>query len=72
MSHSITSSPLAVFTFTLQPLTDFSTFSTDELVIILMPFFLKVFSNCLETSISSTGTIFGKYSTIVTSTPIAL
>jgi dihydrolipoamide dehydrogenase len=34
-----------------------STFSTEELVIILIPDFLKDFSSCLETSSSSTGTI---------------
>ena len=46
--------------------------STAELVITLMPDFLKDLCNCLDTSTSSTGTIFGINSTIVTSEPIAL
>jgi hypothetical protein len=72
ISQLIFSSPFFVLTITSHPLSDLFTFSTEELVIILIPFFLNVFSNCFETSISSTGTIFGKNSTTVTSTPIAL
>ena len=48
------------------------TFSTEELVMIFIPDFLKDRCNCFETSSSSTGTILGIYSTIVTSTPSVL
>ena len=71
-SHSIFSSPLAVLIVTTQPFPEVSTDSTFALVKIEIPAFLSDFSICLETSSSSTGTIFGKYSTIVTSVPIAL
>ena len=39
---------------------------------ILIPFFFKLFSNALEISLSSTGTILSKYSIIVTLVPIEL
>ena len=42
------------------------------MVITFIPDFLKERSNCLEISTSSTGTIFGINSTMVTSVPIAL
>ena len=71
-SHSIFSSPFAVLTVTTHPFPEVSTDSTEELVLILIPDFLNDFSNCLETSLSSIGTIVGKYSTTVTSVPIAL
>ena len=71
-SHSIFSSPFAVLTVTIQPFPLVSTASTDASVMILMPDFLKDFSNCFDTSSSSTGTMFGMYSTMVTSVPMAL
>ena len=49
-----------------------NTFSREEFVIILIPDFLKDFSSCFDTSSSSTGTILGMYSTMVTSVPMAL
>ena len=72
MSASRTSSPFLVFTVAFTPFPEVSTEVTSAEVIILMPLFLKERSNCLEISSSSTGTIPGKYSTIVTSVPIEL
>ena len=72
MSASKTCSPLAVLTVALTPSPDVSTLVTSADVMTFIPLFLKDFSNCLDTSISSTGTMFGKYSTIVTSVPIEL
>ena len=50
----------------------FSTEITSDEVMIFMPFFLNDFSNSLETSTSSKGTIFGMYSITVTSLPMLL
>ena len=71
-SHSSVSSPFLVFTVTLDCLPEVSTPVTSELVMILMPAFLRVRSSCLETSLSSTGTMRSTYSTTVTSVPMAL
>ena len=71
-SASITSSPFLVLTVALTPSPDVSTLTTSEEVLILIPFFLKERSNCLDTSSSSTGTILSIYSTMVTSVPIEL
>jgi len=72
ISASKTSSPLDVFTVAFTPLPEVSTLVTSDDVMIFIPFFLKERSNCLETSSSSTGTTFGKNSTIVTSVPMEL
>ena len=72
ISASSTSSPLAVFTNAFTPLPEVSTLVTSAEVIMLIPDFLRLFSNCLEMSSSSTGTILGINSTIVTSVPIVL
>ena len=72
ISASRISSPFFVFIVAFTPLPEVSTLVTSADVIILIPLFLKERSNCFETSASSTGTIFGKYSTIVTSVPIEL
>ncbi|MNY36806.1 hypothetical protein D3C86_1713160 [compost metagenome] len=71
-SASNTCMPVAVLTFTLQISPDLSTDSTEAFVMMLIPAFLKLRSNPLETSSSSTGTIFGKNSTTVTLVPIEL
>ena len=72
MSHSIDCSPFGVFTVTLQPLPLVSTLVTSEEVITSMPCFLKLFSSCLLTSSSSTGTTLGRNSIKVTFVPMAL
>ena len=72
ISASKTSSPLAVFTKALTPLPEVSMRSTDALVMMVMPAFFIERSICFEMSSSSTGTIFGINSTMVTSVPIAL
>jgi len=64
--------PSLVFTLALTPFPEVSTDSTDALVMISIPDFLRDFSKCLEISSSSTGTIFGINSTIVTLVPIVL
>ena len=66
------SSPLEVLTFAVTPFPDVSTDNTSEDVITFIPLFLNDFSNSFEMSLSSIGTILGKYSTIVTSVPIEL
>ena len=71
-SASRISSPFLVLTVVLTPFPDVSTLVTSAFVITLIPAFLNDFSICLDTSISSTGTMFGRYSTTVTSVPIAL
>ena len=72
ISASNISSPFLVLTDALHVFPEVSTFSTEAFVITFMPAFLNERSNCLEMSTSSTGTIFGMYSTTVTSVPIAL
>ena len=62
--------PVFVLIVTLQISPLESIVSTEESVKISIPIFLKDFSNCLLTSSSSTGTIFGKNSTIVTLVPM--
>ena len=72
ISASKISSPFLVLTVAFIPFPEVSTDSTEAFVMTLIPAFLKDRSNCLETSLSSSGTRFGKYSTIVTLVPIAL
>ena len=72
MSALIVSSPLEFLTFAVTPFPEVSTDNTSEDVITFIPLFLNDFSNSFEISLSSTGTIFGKYSTIVTLVPIEL
>ena len=64
--------PFAVFTFAFTPFPVVSTLSTEAFVMISIPDFFKDFSKCLEISSSSTGTMFGKNSTMVTLVPIVL
>ena len=72
ISASNISSPFLVFTVAFTPFPEVSTDSTEAFVITLIPDFLKERSNCFETSLSSKGTKFGKYSTMVTFVPMAL
>ena len=72
ISASNTFSPLLVLIVAFTPFPVVSTDVTSVDVIIFIPSFLKDLSNCFETSSSSTGTILGIYSTIVTSVPIEL
>ena len=72
ISASKISSPLAVFTNAFTPFPEVSIFSTEDEVMIFTPAFFIERSICFEISSSSTGTIFGINSTIVTSVPIAL
>ncbi len=72
ISASRTFSPLAVLTVAFTPSPEVSTEVTSAEVIIFTPDFLKLLSNCLDTSSSSTGTMLGRYSTTVTSVPIEL
>ena len=71
-SASIISSPLSFLIVAFTPSPVVSTDINSLEVIILIPLFLKDFSNCFDISLSSIGTILGMYSTIVTSVPIEL
>ena len=72
ISASKTSSPFAVLTNALTPEPVVSIRSTEEVVMILTPAFFMERSICFEMSSSSTGTILGINSTMVTSVPMAL
>ena len=72
ISASKISSPFLVLTLAFIVFPEVSTLSTEEFVITLIPAFLNERSNCFDTSSSSRGTKFGKYSTIVTLVPMAL
>ena len=72
ISASKISSPFLVLTVAFIPFPEVSTDSTEAFVMTLIPAFLKDRSNCLETSLSSKGTKFGKYSTMITFVPMAL
>ena len=66
------SSPLAVFMVAVTPFPLVSTWVTSADVRMFIPAFLKLRSNALDTSSSSTGTMRSWYSTTVTSVPMAL
>ena len=70
ISASKVTFPLAVFTLAFTPSPEVSRDSTEAFVITSIPAFFRDFSKCLETSSSSTGTIFGINSTTVTLVPI--
>ena len=72
ISASIISVPVAVLTCTLHKSPLVSTDSTFELVMILIPCFLRIRASCFEISSSSNGTILSKNSITVTFVPIAL
>ena len=71
ISASNISSPFLVFTVAFTPFSELSTDYTEAFFITLIPAFLKELSNCLQNSLSSKVTKFGKYSTIVNLVPIA-
>ena len=71
-SASKISSPFAVLIVALTKSPVVSTPVTSAFVKTLIPDFFRDKSNCFEISSSSTGTIRGKYSTIVTSVPKVL
>ena len=72
ISASRTSSPFLDLIIALTPSPEVSTAVTSVEVNILIPLFLNERSSCFDTSSSSTGTIRGMYSTMVTSVPIEL
>ena len=71
-ASSVTIEPSCFLTCALTPAPVVSNDSTDALVIISMPCFLYCFSNSLEMSSSSTGTMRGINSTMVTLVPMLL
>ena len=71
-ASKVTNEPSNCFTFAFTNAPEVSKDSTEAFVIISIPCLRYCFSNSLEISSSSTGTILGKNSTIVTLVPMLL